>query len=499
MPVNSEDDLVALARTLLDPPCTALQCVPANCVLNRCRLDVVLKYLFFRSLTGLERRDVWEPFYRKHILERTKGFEPRDSFQKRVSSKRSVDDYVTACETLLQSFQSGGFDANFPVPVSSEDKLLNGAHRLACALATNQPILIAPGQLGSSRPWGFQWFADRAYPPELLAALLYHYAHLTTKAIGVLILWGPTAAGWSQILTGLKEQVGIVGWLDFCLESNPAAFQSLVHDVYALQWEELEDRNIRRKAIFLNQARRIFRVVLVEDLFDQKRAFSNHLRTVRTGIRRQFAHVLPEEAFCTCHAACSEAESAYLVELLLGQGSRKYQSLRAGGQPRSQFGHWLLQLPGELARHGLSREDICIVGSSPLEVIGLREATDIDITVTPGFRKRFGPGVTHLTPWLDIVTKEYGRSLDRPHIPDKELIKDPKHHFWFRGFKFADVDIVLRRKAYQKRPKDLADIERAKGFFGSEGVKAGRGLTVTGTELIGYLVEREKELNRGRL
>jgi hypothetical protein len=469
--------------------------------LTRSRLDIVLKYLFFRSLSGAADRAQWEAFYRKHIQDRTGGTEPPDNFQEQDTIKGTVDDYVLACETLFRSFQRDGFDPSYPIPVSVSQKLLNGAHRIACALATDNTVVVAPVRRGTRPPWGFQWFLDRGYPHDLKAALLYHYAHLTTRAVGVMILWGPAVRHWQEILKGLKKKVGIVGWLDLSFEENPAAFESIVHDIYSLQWQDLEQANIRRKTILLNQSQRVFRVVLVEDLFDHPRRFLKKLTTCRNTIRSKLDRIIPEDAFCTCHASSNERESNYLIELLLGPGSRKHQMMRVRGQPRLEFAGWLFKLANELERHGLSREEICIVGSSPLEVIGIRNSTDLDITVTSGLRKRFSSGITHLNDWLDIVTKGYARALDHPPISDDQLIQDSKHHFWFRGFKFADVDIVLRRKARQRRPKDLADVDAARKFFLLDAGERAQGFAAhgPGIDLIAYLVGRERDSRAGRL
>jgi len=490
-----------LSEILSPEPAMESRPFDARALVTRCRLDIVLKYLFFRSLSGTADRAHWEFFYRKHILDRTNGIEPRDRFQKTESNKRSADDYVLACEELLRSFKSNGFDPTYPVPVSADNKLLNGAHRIACALATEHKVFVKPSERGVSRSWGFQWFLKRGYPRDVLAALLYQYARLTRRAIGVLILWGPAMEAWSEVLASLKDQVGVVGWLDLSFETNPSAFESILYDIYSLQWQDLEQSNIRRKAILLNQSRRTFRMVLVEDLFNDQRVFLKKLRQQRDTLRGNLDKIIPEEAFCTCHASSKQKEASYLVELLLGQGSRKHQRLRGRGQLRPEFGTWLFKLADALSRYGLSRHDVCIVGSSPLEVVGVRNATDIDITVASRFRKRFGPGITHLEEWLDIVTAGYARSADRPRISDDELIDDPQHHFWFRGFKFADIDIVLRRKAWQGRAKDIADVEAANKLLSPAAVKKAQsiGTNAAGLDLISYLVRRERESEAGRL
>jgi hypothetical protein len=95
-------------------------------------------------------------------------------------------------------------------------------------------------------------------------------------------------------------------------------------------------------------------------------------------------------------------------------------------------------------------------------VIGVRPSTDVDLTLKSPYRSaRYGRGVTHLTPVVDIVTAGYHRSRQRAAISDDRLIESPDYHFMFRGFKFANPDLVLDQKEYYRRDKDLRDIEMA--------------------------------------
>jgi hypothetical protein len=106
--------------------------------------------------------------------------------------------------------------------------------------------------------------------------------------------------------------------------------------------------------------------------------------------------------------------------------------------------------------------DFCIVGSAPLELAGIRPSTDIDITLTSERRKPFGSGITKLSANVDVVTEGYHRRLDGATVTDDMLIHDTEFHFIYRGFKFANPDIILDRKTFSRRDKDLKDIELAK-------------------------------------
>lgn len=75
--------------------------------------------------------------------------------------KKSITDYQNSASALLASMLKNGFDPMFPIDIDPARELLNGSHRLACALALgieevpvcHQPIMAwAP-------EWGYKWFA----------------------------------------------------------------------------------------------------------------------------------------------------------------------------------------------------------------------------------------------------------------------------------------------------------------------------------------------------
>ncbi|MFZ5802106.1 MAG: hypothetical protein ACOY3K_03215 [Candidatus Omnitrophota bacterium] len=136
---------------------------------------------------------------------------------------------------------------------------------------------------------------------------------------------------------------------------------------------------------------------------------------------------------------------------------------------RAELLDWLVELRRTCNEQKIPIEDICIVGSSPLEVLGVRNSTDIDITIKQKLRTdKYGNGITHLSNNIDIVTEGYHRSHLNPHIKDDRLITDPEKHFIFRGFKFANTEIVLERKAFSRREKDEKDIIENKKFIAAE-------------------------------
>jgi hypothetical protein len=119
---------------------------------------------------------------------------------------------------------------------------------------------------------------------------------------------------------------------------------------------------------------------------------------------------------------------------------------------------WIKDFKAVCKENDIPVENTCIVGSSPLEVVGIRQSTDIDFTVTGNIRNKYGDGITHLTDNIDIGTRNYVHAYDSVLIYDDELIQNDNYHFYFAGCKFTNIDLVYYRKNAQRREKDLMDI-----------------------------------------
>ena len=96
------------------------------------RFDIAVKWRLFRHLRNDNDPDA-ERIYRWHILKRS-GHRmsigiPTDKW------KRSVEHYLSSAKALYGAMVSEGFDPGFPIPIDPDGDLLDGSHRLACALA----------------------------------------------------------------------------------------------------------------------------------------------------------------------------------------------------------------------------------------------------------------------------------------------------------------------------------------------------------------------------
>jgi hypothetical protein len=81
-------------------------------------------------------------------------------------------DYIGAALALLESMQRLGFDPDHAIPVDDNGDILNGAHRIACALALGKNVIIGrSGKNAWAPPWDGKWFLDSDFTREYVTGL----------------------------------------------------------------------------------------------------------------------------------------------------------------------------------------------------------------------------------------------------------------------------------------------------------------------------------------
>jgi len=96
--------------------------------------------------------------------------------------KRSVDDYVDFAGMLYASMVARGFHHGGVVPVDQNGELLDGSHRVACAIALDIPVIpyLRMRERRAWAPaWGEEWFLENGCPAEDLERIRRDYTLIT--------------------------------------------------------------------------------------------------------------------------------------------------------------------------------------------------------------------------------------------------------------------------------------------------------------------------------
>ena len=97
----------------------------------------------------------------------------------------------------------------------------------------------------------------------------------------------------------------------------------------------------------------------------------------------------------------------------------------------------LLELTDLLKSNNISKDKICLVGSSTLSLIGIRDQDDIDIIIHSKCNQSLEGNYKCIervkTPWSTLFS-------------DDEIIKDPSLHILYSGYKFVIPELVYHKK-----------------------------------------------------
>ena len=124
-----------------------------------------MKVRFIKHLRGGGDRDA-ERVYRWHIDRRRYA---NAKIGLGMDSKGSTDNYVAAAYQLCASMGNAGFIARFAIPVDVDGVLLDGSHRLACAIVYGIdaiPVITYRGRRAHAPPWDFEWFFSKGMPRD---------------------------------------------------------------------------------------------------------------------------------------------------------------------------------------------------------------------------------------------------------------------------------------------------------------------------------------------
>jgi hypothetical protein len=128
---------------------------------------------------------------------------------------------------------------------------------------------------------------------------------------------------------------------------------------------------------------------------------------------------------------------------------------------------YLNQLPEILSKYNISKNDICIGGSSILSIFDIKLNNDLDIVIEPQARKKlikiFGKEL-NILPSGTICFDEniqYISRYDIIGIPENEIINNSKYHFMWNGWKCARLELEIAAKIKKGREKDVRDVKNS--------------------------------------
>lgn len=405
-------------------------------LLNNKRFDLIIKYLYILNLN--KNIHFFEEMYLDHILAFNNFHEiyPSDGVE-----KIGADAFISRFLSLYNDICINGFDSSKgSVPIGNNGDIQDGAHRLSICAYLN--IDVSTEETLKNLSWDYKFFQGKGINQLYADYAAIEYVKLNKHAYIVNLHSVTDKSKDSQVEDILKKYGYIFYKKDINLTFN--GYVNLKKISYGEFWERATwigsvknsykgARDHALKSIGDSPLRAY--VFICDDL--------NNIIAAKKEIRDLFGI-----GNFSIHVNDTRDEALRLSQIYFNVNSLEIINNRPLGFEDYDFDNLLEELIDDANNNDIDLNDICVVGSTPLNILGLRKSNDLDFLYSG--EKTFSPRSCKISSH-DSQLKYYPCSKD-------ELIYNPRNFFYYRGIKFISLEILYQMKMNRnERPKDIDD------------------------------------------
>ncbi|MFW6025760.1 MAG: hypothetical protein ACOCRX_05395 [Candidatus Woesearchaeota archaeon] len=418
------------------------------------KLDVIVKLMYIRKYIEEINNNGGE-LYKKLILKRTGGIQ---------KNKDSLEEYFNDFNKLIKSFRKYGYKKEFPIPVSSSgDKniILDGSHRLACSYYFDTDVYYYYTN-NLSKSWDYKWFLKNSFSSQEIEDIIREFTYIKDDNLVFFIIWPAAYEYWDSIESDISKELKILFSKDYYLDKD--IFKEILLDVYAYEFGPDLPNKIYDKLLNFQKYGRdnCFRILIG---YRSSKIQTEYVERFKNHIREKYNSKIPLELFITLHSSDDKIHFNYLRDYFLSKNNinwiKRRKTVEENKSYRKKFIEMLCEYKKTLKKYNIKQKNAAIIGGAVLEVLGIKECDDIDFILDSSSRnKLFTDESRSLTKNVDLAHKGYDLYDNKAGQTDDEIIFNNNQYFYFRGLKFANLNIVENRKKRQKRKKDVKDIKK---------------------------------------
>ncbi|PKO52121.1 MAG: hypothetical protein CVU27_04630 [Betaproteobacteria bacterium HGW-Betaproteobacteria-20] len=400
----------------------------ANTLLSQDRLDLIPKILYALDKKNARSNNWHTEGYLRHI-QHLNGFVENDG-----SGKVGRDEFISTYDGIIESLKENHGFIKRPI-VLSRGRLIDGAHRLAAAIAFDLEVpFIEVGDVGAVN-LNSEALLYTGIPPDYVNYWISRYIRLRVNT-RFAIVW-PTAEGHDEKLeTIFKNRCSIVTNINQNL--TDLGKLNLVRFAYKTEsWlGDAKDgySGAKNKTAWCFGKSGPVRFFLLEGTPDWIE-LKNEVRTI-FNVDKSSIHIND-----------THEETIALAELIFNKNGFRHLNHQV-----PQDFNWFTELKEAFEKWAKSAMqdplDYCLIGSGVLAAYGIREPRDIDFICLDHCIKE-GP----------VKEIDWHPSEDSWGHSSTEIIEDPRLHFILDGLKYMTPELLIKQKMLRNEEKDRADVQ----------------------------------------
>jgi hypothetical protein len=350
----------------------------------------------------------------------------------------SFDDYIEKFDKTYESIKNYGFKDDVSlVPLSCQDSIINGAHRVASAIhtgriisciKTNEPIMVSD----------YEYFFNRNVPIKILEYIAETFIEYAND-VYIAFLW---PSGGKKLKEATTEFDNIVYKKNISLTAQ-GGFNLLLELYKHMDWVgTLEGgyEGVRKKLIECFPTFDDVTVIAFQkDTIDDVRLIKERIRCLN-GI-----------GYSSIHITDTKEEAIRISKLIFNENGLHF--LNHADLDKFSVKSELYKIKLELNQANLDPKNILFDGSIILSMYGLRESQDIDILTTEDISKS------------TTIFEKHDSELSFHEKVKEQLIYDNDLYFQYLGLKFVSFRQLYLMKSNRSTSKDIIDINMMKALI----------------------------------
>jgi len=391
------------------------------------RFDIAFKLLYLEMFEY--DLDFAKEIYAEHI----RAFSLGKFKEPGNEEKNSIDKYFKAFHHLLKEIKKSGFNRDQTlIPLSSNGTIVNGAHRVACAIFLNKDVSCVELEVRDYL-YDYRFFYRRNISNEILDAAVTKFVEYANN-IYIAFIWPSSKSHWQTV-----EEIipNIVYRKEVKLNYN-GAHNLLSQIYYEEEWLGSVENN------FLGAKGKLVECFTSFDPVKVIVFQADNLKSVQK-IKEHFREVF-DIGKHSIHITDTKEEAQHVSQVIFNDNSIHFLNY---AKPNRCFStHEKINIfKAFMQQNNIDAKNILLDASLVLSAYGLREAKDIDY-LCRGNKKI-------LKKYTDI--NDHDEVLVHYDHSKNELIYNPKYHFYFNGLKFVSFPQLYKMKRNRAEEKDEHD------------------------------------------
>lgn len=414
-----------------------IEYIDPRVLLNANRIDLVCKLYYIECRENGVGIDFAKEIYTEHIKAITRGrcqelWNP---------DKNGIDIYISRFDSLIDDIKRNGFDTNKSVvPISTDNGILDGAHRTAIAIYFGLPLPVFRLQV---RSWNnsfkrFQGEGVDKLPQKYLDFCAYLYTKYKAPCY-IALIWpvSQKSQNYDIALKIINECCSVVYMKQVMLNYNGLT-QLAIHTYMEAEWAGGFEKNFPGIPSVVNERyapNNKVTVILLDDAsLEEIQQLKKIVRIVLGG------------GFCRIHITDTQMEAIRLGKMLFNENSISFLN-QSYIMRYPNFIRTFLQFRKEVLNREV-QDNVCIDTGGVMAAYGLRDTNDIDYLSIMNIDLQ----------GFDRHTQTYYNRFS-PNIHIDSIIYNWFEHFYCFDIMFNCIHNVKTLKSSRGEAKDHNDIK----------------------------------------